>query len=174
MANMKVEHVGVGAQRDQRRERRHDIPLWVLPLIPLVLGALALAFSLHSDNRASTNQNMLTDMRVVVNDPNQAAYVGRNATFANVTVQSVAGDRGFWVGPNANEQLFVVRDDSNAGSTNNQIQVTPGQRITLGGDIEKLPPLDQAPANWGLNASNRTALQNQQVYLHATQVTSGF
>jgi hypothetical protein len=170
MANMKVEHVGVAPRRDQRR----DLPLWVLPLSPLVLGALALGLSLRSNDRASTNQNMLTDMRVIVNDPNQAAYAGRDATFANVTVQSVVSDRGFWVGPNTNEQLFVVRDDSTTGSTNDQIQVTPGQRVTLGGDIEKLPPLDQAPASWGLNTSNRAALQNQQVYLHATKVTSGF
>lgn len=181
--------------------------MWLWPLIPLLLGALALGFSLTGNDEqggatntapdASAGNNAgqgnadanaqgasaeggqaaagdtLTDMMVVVNDRNQRALAGRQALFANVPVQSVVGDRGFWVGPSPDEQLFVVIDEANAGRAEGAIQVTPGQTVTLGGVIEQLPSLDQAPPEWGLDASNSAALEGEQVYLHANQVITG-
>lgn len=197
-------------RRDDDHDRRRGFPLWAWPLIPLLLGALALGLSLtRDDDRAvdtapntqgatnnagqgttgnagqgttgnagqGTTDNAgqaagLTDMLVVVNDQNQQQYAGQTASFSNVTVQSVVGDRGFWVGPSAEQQLFVVIDEANVGQAEGQIQVQPGQNLTLSGVIEQLPPLDQAPAEWGLDASNSAALANQQVYLHARQVVA--
>ena len=196
MARIPVGRVAVTDRRDDEHERTGGIPLWVWPLIPLILGALALGLSLrgndddlaqtrsvpvapaenNADQDSTTNGNQaaagagLTDMLVVVNDQNQAALVGRSALFANVRVQSVVGDRGFWIGPDQTQQLFVVIDEANVGLAEGQIQVVPGQTLTLSGEIEQLPPLEQAPPEWGLDASNSAALANQQVYLHANQV----
>lgn len=194
-------------RREDDDRRRRGFPLWAWPLIPLLLGALALGLSLAGGDDRSANTAApdaqgatnnagqgttgnagqgttdnagqaaagagLTDMLVVVNDQNQQQYVGQTASFANVQVQSVVGDRGFWVGPSAEQQLFVVIDEANAGQSENRVQVQQGQNLTLSGVIEQLPPIDQAPAEWGLDASNSAALANQQVYLHARQVVAG-
>jgi hypothetical protein len=209
MARIPVGRVAHIERRDDEHERRGGIPLWAWPLIPLLLGALALGLSLRGNDNGSAQTNRqpaaagnvnnnnagnttnnagqnsaangnqaadgqgLTDMLVVVNDENQAALAGRPALFANVRVQSVVGDRGFWIGPDQTQQLFVVMDEANVGQSEGQIQVQPGQTLTLNGVIEKLPPIGQAPAEWGLDASNGEALANQQVYLHANQVVAG-
>ena len=206
MARTSVAHVRTEHYPDEENERRGGLPLWIWPLIPLILGALALGLSLRGNddgqqgttaapnapaannagqgagsgggqgttaNNAQGTGSPITDMLVVANDRNPATYVGRPASFANVKVQSVVGDRGFWIGPNADQQLFVVIDEANVGQTENRVQVVAGQTLTLNGVIQKLPPLDQAPREWGLNASNSAALANQQVYLHASQVLAG-
>jgi hypothetical protein len=153
--------------------------LWFWPLIPLLLGALALALAARGGEeqgaRDTTNGGnaatgaAITDMLTIVNAQNPTSYVGQPATFANVQVQSVSGDRAFWVGPNPNQQLFVAIDDATAGRSENQIQVAPGQSVTLSGVIQKIPSAGQIPPDWGLNVGNGTA-PNQQVYLQAQQV----
>ena len=206
MARIPVARVRTERRPDDEDDRRGGLPLWIWPLIPLILGALALGLSLRGNdagrtgttaapnasaanitgqgaasgtgqgttgNNAQAGTGAVTDMLTVVHDRNQAAYAGRPASFANVKVQSVVGDRGFWIGPNTNQQLFVVIDEANVGQAENRVQIVPGQTLTLGGVIQKLPPLEQAPPEWGLNASNSAALANQQVYLHATQVVAG-
>lgn len=167
MAQVYVERSTVDERQKNEPERR-GLPLWVWPLIPLLLGALALGLSLRGDDTVRTPA--VTDMLAVVGDTDQSEYINRNASFANVTVQSVVGDRGFWIGPDASRQMFVVIDENNTGKSDNIIQVTPGQVLTVNGRLEKLPPLDQAPPEWGLDASSSAALANQQVYLHATSV----
>ena len=191
MARIPVARVPVVERRDAEHERRSGLPLWVWPLIPLLLGALALGMSLRGDDQTRTTAapnsategttandqaatgDALTDMLVVANSDDQTMYAGRQASFANVKVQSVVGDRGFWIGPNARRQLFVVIDEANAGQAENAVQVAPGQTLTVNGVLEELPPLDQAPAEWGLDDSSSAALANQQVYLHAAQVIQG-
>jgi hypothetical protein len=147
--------------------RRDDIPLWIWPLALILLGALALGMSLSAGDEQA---GPVTDMLVVANDSDQEEYAGQQASFANVMVQSVAGDRGFWIGPDAEQQLFVVIDEANAGRSENSVQIAPGQMLTLNGVLEELPPLDQIPPEWGLDAPNSAALDGEEIYLHATQV----
>ena len=156
-------------ERRRVEPERRAIPVWVWPLIPLLLGALALGMSLN-DTDEPARGNKVTDMLAVVGDNDQAGYADRRASFANVTVQSVVGDRGFWIGPDAARQLFVVIDEANAGISDNAVQIVPGQVLTVNGELERLPSLDQAPAEWGLDASSSAVLAGQEVYLHATEV----
>ena len=186
MARIPVAQVPVRPRRDEHRDRREGIPLWVWPLIPLLLGALALGWSLNRDddrraetgnqgtnNNAGQNAAPLTDLRQVAGSPNAASFAGRPASFVNVPVQSVVGDTGFFVGPNANQLLFVALDEGAANQGEGRVQVQPGQAVTVSGVIDRLPPADQAPAEWGLNGSNSAQFANQQVYLRANQVVPG-
>lgn len=213
MARTPVARTPVPARRDDDRDRRGGIPLWVWPLIPLLLGLLSLGLAMRGNDEQSaadtnrqsavagansegaangnagaagtngqgaTNGNQgaagtnagaaVTDMLAVVNDGNPASFAGRPATFANVVVQSVPGDRGFWIGPDANQQLFVAFDEANAGRPEGQVQITPGQRLTLGGVIEAIPPAGQIPAEWGLTPESAAY---KPVYLKAQQITAG-
>jgi hypothetical protein len=188
MARTPVASVSVGTYRDDDDNRKRLFPLWVWPLIPLVLGLLSLALAMRGNDeprQATTDTNQagannqgaaaaggaaLTDMLTVVNAPNRASYVGQPATFTNVQVQSVPGDRGFWIGPDANQQMFVVIDEANAGRPEGQTQIAPGQALTLGGVIRQFPAANQIPAEWGVDAATAAT---QQVYLHAQQVNAG-
>ncbi len=199
MARIPVTQTPVQPRWEDDRNRRKGLPLWVWPLIPLLLGALALGLASRggeetqrgntgagqgttSGNQGTTNGNQgaanagqgaaITDMLTVVGDQNPGSYVGRQASFANVQVQSVPGDRGFWIGPNANQQLFVVIDEANAGQSEGRIQVTPGQTLTLNGELRQLPAAGQIPAEWGFTPGTGGAAA-QQVYLHARQVSAG-
>lgn len=144
--------------------RRTDLPLWVWPLIPLVLGVLALGLSLRDaparDNAAAPQ---VTDMLAVVNQKDQSEFVGQTAQFSNVTVQSIVGDRAFWVGPDANQRLMVVQDDVLR-------DIRPGQQLTLNGTIEEFPGVDMALSDWGIPEGGGESLDSQQVYLHANNV----
>ncbi len=196
MARMPVAPVSVRTHRDDDDDRNRRFPLWILPLIPLLLGLLSLGMAMRGNeeqrqvattgnqpaanaNQTGANANQgatgnggaaLTDMLSVVNAPNRASFVGQPATFTNVQVQSVPGDRGFWIGPDANQQMFVVIDEANAGRPEGQTQITPGQAVTLGGVIEQFPAAAQIPPEWGVDAATAS---NQQVYLHAQQVSAG-
>lgn len=214
MARTPVARVQTQVRDEDDRHRRGGIPLWVWPLIPLLLGLLSLGLAMRGGDEqgaADTNRQRavagansedaangnagaagtngqgatagnqgaagttgqgaaVTDMLAVVNDPNRASFAGRPATFSNVLVQSVPGDRGFWVGPDANRQLFVAFDEANAGRPEGAIQITPGQTVTLGGVIQPIPPAAQIPPEWGLAPETAAS---QAVYLQAQQISVG-
>ncbi len=158
--------------------RRPGVPAWAWPLIPLVLGALALGLSLRgaNDQRAGSSQptagNAVTDMLTVVNAADKSTFVGRPAEFANVKVQNVTGNRSFWIGPNKDQQLFVVADDpSNGGPPAAAAQVQSGQNVTVSGVIEQLQGAAEAQKTWGLDAANSAQLAKQGMYVRAKQIT---
>ena len=92
MARIPMQGGTVVERQEIEPEHGRGLPLWVWPLIPLILGALALGLSLKgADNDRGT---VVTDMLAVVDDADQSRYANQNASFANVTVQSVVGDRG--------------------------------------------------------------------------------
>ena len=113
----------------------------------------------------------ITDMLIIVDTPDKASLVGKRVQFTNVTVQSVVGDKTFWIGPSKDQQLFVVlEEDPSAGATEGQVDVNAGQTVTITGEIRKLPSMEEARSQWGLSEANTAELENQQVYLHAQQV----
>ncbi len=114
----------------------------------------------------------ITDMMAILNAPNEPSLVGRQVQLAGVRVQSVPGDVTFWVGPNDSQQLFVVlgKEEQSAGQVEGQVDVNPGQTVTITGVIKQLPGLQEAQQRWGLSAANSAALQHHQLYVQAEQV----
>lgn len=87
-------------------------------------------------------------------------------------MQSVIGDRPFWVGRSNNERLAVVLDPSlDKGSAENKIVVKAGQTLNLTGVLKPMPPAAQAQKLWGLSAAEAQGLQSQAVYLQADKIT---
>ncbi len=124
-----------------------------------------------ADANAPTGGELVTDMLIIVDAPDRASLVGRRVQFTNVTVQSVVGDKTFWIGPSKDKQLFVVlEEDQSAGSTEGQVDVNAGQTVTIIGEIRKLPSMEEARTQWGLSETNSAELEQQQIYLHAQQV----
>jgi hypothetical protein len=84
----------------------------------------------------------------------------------------VVGDRTFWVGPSEDQQLFVVLDEepSPTSPTEGQVDVNPGQRVSITGVVQEVPPMDEARESFELDEDNTARLAEERVYLAAEQV----
>ena len=100
------------------------------------------------------------------------ALVDRPVQVTRVTVLDVVSDKGFWVGPNPSQRLFVVlEEDRTAGQkVEGKVDVNPGQMVNLTGDIERVTNVDEIRQRWNLQPPAVEALQGQQVFLLARTV----
>jgi len=118
-----------------------------------------------------TTTEPITDVVVVATTQDQQSLVNRQVLLTNTPVQSVVGDRTFWVGPSNTQQMFVVLDEAlDSGSTEKRLDINAGQTLTVNGLIRPMPSLADAQKQWGLSAAEAEALKNQKVYLQASQV----
>jgi len=119
----------------------------------------------------TTASEPITDVVVIASAPDQQSLVNRQVQFANVPVQSVIGDRTFWVGSGNNERLLVVLDEAlDSGNTERALDVNAGQTLTMNGIVRRMPSAADAQKQWGLSAAEADSLKNQRVYLQASQV----
>lgn len=122
-------------------------------------------------NTATIPSEPITNVTVITTTPNQQVLVDRQVKFTDVQVQSVVGDRTFWVGSNNNERLFVVlAEPLDAGAAENQVVVKSGQTLDLTGMLRPMPTVQQAQQQWSLSPAEAQALQNQTLYLQAQQI----
>jgi hypothetical protein len=99
------------------------------------------------------------------------ALVGRPVLIETVPVQSVPGDRTFLVGPDQDQPLLVVLDETqSAGQTEGQVDVNPGQTVSIVGQIQALPDMEEARQQWNLDDETLSQIEDDQVYVLATQV----
>ncbi len=100
------------------------------------------------------------------------ALVDRPVQVTRVTVLDVVSDKGFWVGPNPSQRLFVVlEEDQTAGQkVEGKADVNPGQTVNLSGDIERVTNVDEIRQRWNLQPPAVEALQGQQVFMLARTV----
>jgi hypothetical protein len=120
----------------------------------------------------------ITDIIAIVTVPDRAPLVGRRVTLSGMKVQTVTGPNTFWVGPNPDQQLFVVRS---GGGASDSVPAQPvadtsrgarvGQTVSVSGVIRPLPgDLEQVRAGWSLSTANEATLTRERVYLDADRV----
>ncbi len=113
----------------------------------------------------------ITDLATVVTTPDQQSLVNKQVQLTNAPVQSVVGDRTFWVGPSNTQQLLVVLDEAlDSSRIDKKLDINTGQTLTIDGLIRPLPSIQEAQKQWGLSATEAQALKNQKVYLQAQEV----
>lgn len=120
----------------------------------------------------TTTQEPIREVVVITQTPDRQSLVGRRVQFTGVSVESVNGDRTFWVGRSNNERLFVVLDQGlDLGKAEQQVQIKPGQTLDLTGVLQPMPTSQQAQQQWkGLDATEAQALNGQTVYLQADTI----
>ncbi|BAY25413.1 hypothetical protein NIES2100_52190 [Calothrix sp. NIES-2100] len=113
----------------------------------------------------------ITDVLVITN-ANKQTLVNRPVQFTNVNVQSVVGDRAFWIGSSNTQRVFVVLAPKlDAGTAENKVVVKQGQTLDLAGVLKAVPSVKQAQQQWkGLTATEAQGLSNQVIYLEANQI----
>ena len=119
---------------------------------------------------AATDADAVTDVMMLV-DASAANLVGRQVHLDAVEVQSVVSDRGFWVGPDASQRLFVVRTNQSLPATPPDGAVNQGQRVAVFGTVQRMPAnLSQAGTPWNLMSTDSAALAATGVYVSADSV----
>jgi hypothetical protein len=92
-------------------------------------------------------------------------YAGRPARFAAINVAARNGERTFWVGRLGNRTLVLL------DRTVQNIQaIRPGKAVSIAGRIERKPSAEQID-RLGLKDEDRRALEGEDVYIRATEVT---
>ncbi|MGH9941232.1 MAG: hypothetical protein ACRD9R_02605 [Pyrinomonadaceae bacterium] len=128
-----------------------------------------------ANNNANSNTNAsadpITDVLVIVTPVDRTPLVGRRVLFSDVKVQSMVGDRGFFIGPSDNQRLFVrLTKPLDTGSAEQIVNVNQGQVRTLSGIVKRLPNTNEVRQQWGLNAQEAAALERDRVYLEADTI----
>ena len=119
----------------------------------------------------TTTGEPITDIVAVVTVPDRQPLVGRRLTVSGVKVQTVTGPNTFWVGPNPDQQLFVVRADSARAAADGTARVGPGQMVSVSGVVRQLPDdLGSVRSAWSLSTANEATLTRERVYLDADTV----
>lgn len=127
----------------------------------------------RSDATGNTGGDPIRDIIIVVAAPDRLPLIGRRVELENVPVQSVVGDKGFWVGPDKERQLFVALDESETRGPDARVKVRPGQTVTVAGEIKKVPSMEEARKRWELGEANSATLETERVYLAADRVELG-
>ncbi len=102
---------------------------------------------------------------------NKQIFVGQPFVINNVPVQKTANDRAFWIGANDNDIMLVVLTGSQNSAGNPNIQ--NGVRVNLSGTVERAPSAEQAKRMWSLSDDDAKKLEQQGVFVQATQVEAG-
>lgn len=153
--------------------RKPAIPLWgwfLLAAGVVILLWWALAGWGRRDTVAIGNPaeaEPITDVVAIVAIPNRLPLVGRRVQFTNVNVQSVVGDKTFWIGPSAEQRVFVVLNEVPTPGTpiEGRYDINAGQTINVTGTLVRMPDANTAKDLWGEPGGNASA--SEQVYLFA-------
>lgn len=162
---------------EQREETPNVVVVSPSPTTPVATAPSVVIVSPSPTVPASTAPTVvtttepITDVVVVATTQDQQSLVNRQVQLTNTPVQSVVGDRTFWVGPSNTQQMFVVLDEAlDSGSTEKRLDVNAGQMLTINGLLRPMPNTADAQKQWGLSATETEALKSQKVYLQASQV----
>lgn len=99
---------------------------------------------------------------------------GKQVDMKGLKVQSVAGDRGFWVGPSHGRQMFVRLDpEPKTPDTpiEGEVRVEPGQLLDIRGTVRDLPDREAIAKEWGLPDVQANLVSEEPLYVVAEKVT---
>ena len=118
--------------------------------------------------------NEITDYSVLVNPQNPQSLVGKRVRLTNMKVQSVVGDRTFYVGPSESQRVFVVLDQVKTPNTatEGRYDINAGQTISINGIVEKMPDVQEARQRFGklMSEAELNKLKDQQVLIHIDSI----
>lgn len=160
----------IGWDLDPRIEAEYNAkPVLIARSISFRPGANRAAATAGANGNQAGNGAEITDYLIIVNTPDRQSLVGRRVRLNDVKVQSVVGDRTFYVGPSESQRIFVVLDEAKTPDSpvEGKYDVTAGQTFSMTGTIERMPSVAEAEQRFGKlnNESELGKLKDQQIYL---------
>ena len=127
-----------------------------------------------ANNAGATNGGDITDVAVIINAPDREKLVGKRVNIQGVQVQSVVGDRMFYVGPGNDKGLLVALVEEKTPNTQmeGKVDVNKGQTIALSGTIHRVPNMEEARKQFDglLSDKELQTITDQKVYLRTNKV----
>ena len=128
-------------------------------------------------NEPEASPATLHDLETVTGAIDPHELIGGAVDF-HVKVADINNDTTFWVSNKDNRMLVVLGRDNRSdaqrvhgvASPNDIKPVAAGQMVHITGTIQGIPDAE-ARYSWGLNDSQRRALDGQTVYIRAERVT---
>jgi len=102
---------------------------------------------------------------------NKQTFVSQPFVINNVSVQKTANERAFWIGANDNDTMLVVLTGNQNIAGNSNVQ--NGVKVNISGTVERAPSSQQAKRMWSLSDDDAKKLEQQGVFVQATQVEAG-
>ena len=100
-------------------------------------------------------------------------YVGKRVRLEAVPVESVAGDRTFFVGTSPTKRILVVFEEEPPENVTRKgfdgnIDVDKGQKVTIDGIVMEMPPVEEAKVRFGklMTAETLASLRNETTYIY--------
>jgi hypothetical protein len=115
----------------------------------------------------------VNDLQAILSASDKLSLVGKDVQLERVQVQSVVGDQSFWIGPSANQLVFVTFAELPTPGTakEGQVAIKSGQRLSLKGTIRSMPALSD---DWlkqnSLDQKAGMALKAQPIYIQARDI----
>jgi hypothetical protein len=111
---------------------------------------------------------------LIVTPPDRSSLVGRRVRLTDVKVQSVIGDRTFYVGPSESQKVLVLLEEEKTPNSpvEGKVDVNPGQTVSFTGVIERVPSVEEARQRFGrlMNEAELNKLKDQQILIHTDAV----
>ncbi len=115
-------------------------------------------------NDTGSGMQEVTDLKPVYSAPDKQTYVGRQVNVQSVQVQKVISDTTFWIGDSPTERMFVT-GIRNGNATQ---KLKQGQRISIKGQVERMPDENTRKTGWGI--TDQADFTGQDIYLRAQEI----
>ena len=165
----------IGWDLDPRIEAEFNAkPVLVAQSVSFRPGANRAAANHNAGANQSSNDVEITDYLIIVAEPNRTSLIGRRVRLTGVQVQSVVGDRTFYVGPSESQRILVLLDEEKTPDSKieGKVDVDPGQTVSFTGVIERMPSIEEARNRFGrlMNDKELNKLRDQQIFIHTDSV----
>ncbi len=141
--------------------------------------------TLTTDNTAEMTDANTVDKKVV-SDPNtkteivnfsdfekavdRKSFVGRRIRLEAVNVQSVVGDRAFYVGTSPGKRILIIFQEEATPNTTveGKVDIDRGQKVSIDGVVRAMPPVEEAKRQFGklMSAETLNGLRNEETYIY--------
>lgn len=177
-------------------EKKSAFPFWLIPAALIALLAIgALAYTMNTPPAAdpvvntqeertevtrtetnTLNQDRIVDVTVFSTTAQKLDLVGREVVLKDVAMGRVLSDRVFTV-VSGDTEFFALLDPQldNAGGNEERVAIKPGETRSLVGEFTTVPSADmkeEQRTDLPLDSAEYKALQNEQVYLHVSNLTN--
>lgn len=98
------------------------------------------------------------------------SYVGKRIRLEAVNVESVAGDRAFFVGTSPAQRVLIVFEEERTPGTpiEGKVDIDRGQKVTIDGVVRQMPSVAEAKRRFGhlMSAETLNSLRNEDTYIY--------
>lgn len=138
-------------------EQKIDSPIWerVTVVLGVFLFGILLLIPFLANQQSAPTAGVGGGPEDVIN---------KEVKLSSIPVQEVVNNKVFWIGPSSSDVLLVAKDKINTSS------IQKGQVINLTAMVKQVPTLEEMQKNWGISKEEAAVLQEQGIYLSATNV----